>query len=212
MRQLVMNLMTKTQIIRADNKSQVNKSFMSLEVKSKMYNLQAKSGLEDPLLHGIRILVTTKEFTRVKKSKFAYSLKGYKSVTKKANRKAMQIFLLASQHYNVGNLYFSAQTFRRSQFSSNNQVFCCHDFTTVDDIAKIKLQEALQKLGVSEEIYNKGTQMPKDLTRINIPGDKARILEEISDIMKTDKLPIVSIKKWTEEKGENKSSMDRKRC
>ena len=52
--------------------------------------------------------------------------------------------------------------------------------------------EAFEKLGLSEEKFNKGIKMPTHLTRIEIPGDKGERLQVIREIMRTDQLPIVS--------------------
>ena len=111
-----MNLLNVSQLFSGNSGQQSSGIRMSPEVEDVIVNPL----VQDPMVHAIRCLVTTPEFTSIKKTKFAYSLEGYKKDTKVANKKAMKIFLLASQYYKLGNLYFAAHTYRRNAFSSNN--------------------------------------------------------------------------------------------
>ena len=165
---------------------------MSPEVRKKVHKDRTHKQIADPLLHSVRCLVTTDEFTRVKKTVFAQSLEGYKRDTKETNRKAMLIFLLASQYYKLGSLYFVAQKFRRTSFCSNNLEFICHDISSIDVKKRESVLTSLHKIGVNPDTYNSGSAMPKDRDMVNINGDKDMISLTISNIMTSDVLPISS--------------------
>ena len=155
-----------------------------------MQGLDGIPPVQEPLVQGIRILITTDEFCKVPMKKLASSLKGYKSDTKKANRKAMQIVLLASQYYKLGNLYFAAQKYRRNEFSSSNLIFCCYNLDIVDATSKAIALESVGKIKVPIGKFNKGQEMPHDLSRIFISGDKKVVAEKITGIMQTDTIPL----------------------
>ena len=106
-RQVVMNLVNEVQRFNEEKEELEGNQELSPGIKERMQGLDGIPPVQDPLLQGIRILITTDEFCKVTMKKLASSLKGYKSDTKKANRKAMQIVLLASQYYKLENLYFA---------------------------------------------------------------------------------------------------------
>ena len=82
-RQLVMNLINGEQLYE-ENIGQLqlhNQIVMSPGVRNKMQNSYRQPIVRDPLISGIRCLVTSTEFSSVKKTKFAYNLEGYKKDT-----------------------------------------------------------------------------------------------------------------------------------
>ena len=102
----------------------------------------------------------------------------------------MRIFLIASQYYKLGNLYSAAKSYRRLEFSSNNLIFCNHNINLLDTNSKQVLLDSLAKLGVSTDDYNLGQDMPTNLARISIPGDKEMVADTMTTMLGTDAIPL----------------------